>query len=120
MLSDLECAKVSKLLAEISPRYPIVLTRRPGDRQAMGPPPCARLSAFRPRSVFRRPPPETSRIDIRVEIDPVHWFLNDADDTRSSYYLEDPATEFQVQGLELDWVCLTWDADLRFAGAGWD
>ena len=58
-------------------------------------------------------------IDIRVDVDPIHWFLNDRDDTRSSYYLEDAATEFQVQGLELDWTCVTWDGDLRFAGNGW-
>ena len=58
-------------------------------------------------------------IDIRVDIDPVHWFLNDKEDTRSSYYLEDAATEFQVQGLELDWTCVTWDGDFRFAGSGW-
>ena len=43
-------------------------------------------------------------IDIRVNIDPVHWFLSPAKDTRSSLYLEDAATEFQVQGLELDWT----------------
>lgn len=58
-------------------------------------------------------------IDIRVEVDPVHWFLNDRTDTRSSFYLEDAATEFQVQGLELDWACVTWDGDLRFTGSGW-
>lgn len=58
-------------------------------------------------------------IDIRVDIDPVNWFLNGRDDTRSSYYLEDAATEFHVQGLELDWTCLSWDGDLRFSGAGW-
>src|SRR6185436_4904176 len=58
-------------------------------------------------------------IDIRVVVDPVHWFLNDSDDTRSSYYLEDVATEFQVQGLELDWVCMNWDGDFRFTGSGW-
>ena len=52
-------------------------------------------------------------IDVRVDVDPVHWFLSGKDDTRSSYYLEDAATEFQVQGLELDWTCVTWDADLR-------
>ncbi len=46
-------------------------------------------------------------IDVRVNVNPVHWFLNGIDDTRSSYYLEDAATEFQVQGLELDWVCVT-------------
>jgi len=58
-------------------------------------------------------------IDVRIDVDPVHWFLSDRDDTRSSYYLEDAATEFQVQGLELDWTCVTWDGDLRFSGAGW-
>ena len=47
----------------------------------------------------------------------MHWFLNDKEDTRSSYYLEDAATEFQVQGLELDWACVTWDGDLRFTGS---
>jgi hypothetical protein len=58
-------------------------------------------------------------IDVRVSVDPVHWFLGRRDDTRSSYYLEDAATEFQVQGLELDWVCVTWDADLRTSQRGW-
>ncbi len=58
-------------------------------------------------------------IDIRVKTDPVHWFLDGKDDTRSSYYLEDAATEFQVQSLEIDWACVSWDGDLRFAGSGW-
>ena len=58
-------------------------------------------------------------IDVRVNVDPVQWFLNDRHDTRSSYYLEDAATEFQVQGLELDWVCVTWDADLRRHAETW-
>jgi len=58
-------------------------------------------------------------IDIRVAIDPVQWFLNERDDTRSSDFLEDCATEFQVQGLELDWACVNWDGDLRYAGGRW-
>jgi hypothetical protein len=58
-------------------------------------------------------------IDIRVAVDPVHWFLNGREDTRSSYYLEDAATEYRVQGLELDWACVAWDGDLRFNGSGW-
>ncbi|MGC4013127.1 MAG: DUF2075 domain-containing protein [Luteolibacter sp.] len=58
-------------------------------------------------------------IDIRVNIDPVPWFLNNDTDTRSSNYLEDAATEFQVQGLELDWVCVNWDGDLRYNDSGW-
>ncbi len=59
-------------------------------------------------------------IDIRVSVDPVHYFLDPPGDTRSSYYLEDAATEFQVQGLELDWVCITWDSDFRFNGSNWN
>lgn len=59
-------------------------------------------------------------VDIRVEVNPIHYFLNDRDDVRSSYYLEDAATEFQVQGLELDWTCVTWDADFRFNGTDWN
>jgi hypothetical protein len=58
-------------------------------------------------------------IDVRVSVNPIHWFLGDPPDTRSSYYLEDAATEFQVQGLEVDWACVTWDADLRLVDGGW-
>ena len=47
-------------------------------------------------------------VDVRVDVDPVKYFLAGRDDTRSSYYLEDAATEFQVQGLELDWTCVCW------------
>ena len=49
----------------------------------------------------------------------VHWFLDDKADTRSSNYLEDAATEIQVQGLELDYTCLLWDADMRFYNGSW-
>ena len=49
----------------------------------------------------------------------VHWFLEDKMDTRSSNYLEDAATEIQVQGLELDYTCLLWDADMRYEDGKW-
>jgi DUF2075 family protein len=52
-------------------------------------------------------------------MNPVNWFLDGKDDIRSSYYLEDVATEFQVQGLELDWACITWDGDFRYSDTGW-
>lgn len=58
-------------------------------------------------------------IDVRVDTDPVHWFLGDPTDIRSSQYLEDVATEFQVQGLELDWTIINWDGDLRVTGQEW-
>jgi hypothetical protein len=59
-------------------------------------------------------------IDVRSPMDPVHWFLDEKEDVRSSYYLEDVATEFHVQGLELDWACVVWDADLRFGEDEWE
>lgn len=58
-------------------------------------------------------------IDVRSPMDPIHWFLDGKEKVRSSYYLEDVATEFHVQGLELDWACITWDADFRFANREW-
>ena len=59
-------------------------------------------------------------IDVKTPMDPIHWFLDDKHDVRSSYYLEDVATEFHVQGLELDWACVTWDADFRYSPNGWE
>lgn len=58
-------------------------------------------------------------IDVKSPMNPVNWFLEGKDDIRSSYFLEDVATEFDVQGLELDWACVTWDADFRYTSAGW-
>lgn len=51
---------------------------------------------------------------VQNKIDAPNWFLNDTDDVRSSYYLEETATEFDIQGLELDWTIVCWDGNLRF------
>lgn len=56
---------------------------------------------------------------VKSEIDPKNWFLADKSDVRSSYYLEDVATEYDVQGLELDWVCACWDASMRRIDDEW-
>lgn len=58
-------------------------------------------------------------INVKAAVDPVNWFLNGKDDIRSSYFLEDVATEFDIQGLELDWTCLAWDGDFYHDGEGW-
>ena len=49
----------------------------------------------------------------------MHWFLEDKTDVRSSNYLEEAATEIQVQGLEVDFACVLWDADMRFDNDKW-
>lgn len=58
-------------------------------------------------------------INVKTSIDPKNWFLNGKEDIRSSYFLEDVATEFDIQGLEVDWTCVAWDADLRSNGDDW-
>lgn len=57
-------------------------------------------------------------INVKNEISPPDWFLNSEDDVRSSYFLEDIATEFDIQGLEIDFTCLAWDINL-FYDNGW-
>ena len=58
-------------------------------------------------------------INVKDKIDASVWFLNDKSDIRTSYYLEEVGTEFDVQGLELDWVGIGWDADYRYADSSW-
>lgn len=58
-------------------------------------------------------------LDVRTELDVENWFLNEPADVRASYYLETPATEFGIQGLELDWVGVCWDIDLVPKGERW-
>ncbi len=116
---DCEVDQARQAFGQLQARYPVRLTRSLDlarewtRRQARG---SERFGLVASSGAQRLKP---HAIDVRVEIDPVKWFLNDRDDTRSSYYLEDAATEFQVQGLELDWACVTWDADLRFGGGSW-
>jgi hypothetical protein len=118
-LLDCEKKRAKDTLNELIRRYPITITRdldaakkwirtRARGTERYGMVASSKAMRLKPHS-----------IDIRVSVDPVHYFLNDSDDTRSSFYLEDAATEFQVQGLELDWVCVNWDGDFRFNEAGW-
>jgi hypothetical protein len=58
-------------------------------------------------------------IFVKGEIDPTYWFLKNKNDIRSSHYLEDVATEFDVQGLEIDWVGVCWDANFRIENGKW-
>lgn len=119
-LLDCEKEQARQAFGQLATRYPIVLTRdlraakdwiraKARGSERYGLVASSRAMRLKPHA-----------IDIRVAVDPVHYFLNERSDTRSSYYLEDAATEFQVQGLELDWVCVTWDADFRFNGSGWN
>lgn len=58
-------------------------------------------------------------INVKNQIDAPVWFLNNKDDIRSSYFNEEVATEFDIQGLELDWTCVCWDGDFYFHNNQW-
>jgi DUF2075 family protein len=116
---DLDTEGARKTLAELNEKYPIIITRDLGQAkqwlrsQARG---TERYGIIVSSQAERLKP---HAIDVRTPVNPVDWFLNEKHDVRSSYYLEDVGTEFSVQGLELDWVCVTWDADLRHSSNGW-
>ncbi|MES2790557.1 MAG: DUF2075 domain-containing protein [Planctomycetota bacterium] len=118
-LLDLEVALAREAYRQLAPRYPLVITRDLGAakrwlrEQARG----SERFGIVVSSQAQRLKPQA--IDVRTPVDPIHWFLGPKTDVRSSYYLEDVATEFQVQGLELDWTCVTWDADFRHTTSGW-
>lgn len=106
-------------LHQLQDKYPIVLTRdiekarKWLKEKARG---SERYGIVVSSQAYRLKP---LAIDVKTQINHVNWFLDGKDDVRSSYFLEDVATEFQVQGLELDWTCVTWDGDLRFSNDGW-
>lgn len=114
---DIEQSK--SLLRQVSGRYPITLTRSVArakewlKEQARG---SERYGIIVSSQAQRLKP---HAIDVRSPMDPIHWFLDGKDDVRSSFFLEDVATEFHVQGLELDWACVVWDADFRYDGGRW-
>ena len=118
-LLDIEEHNTAQVLQQVIQRYPIVLTRDLRlaknwlKEHARG---SERFGIVVSSEAQRLKP---HAIDIRPKTNPIHWFLNGKEDVRSSYYLEDVATEFQVQGLELDWACVVWDADFRFSRDGW-
>jgi DUF2075 family protein len=118
-LLDREIENAINTLREISKQYPIVISRdlikakNWLKEKARG---SERYGIVVSSQAYRLKP---LAIDVKSTMNPVNWFLEGKDDVRSSFYLEDVATEFQIQGLELDWTCVVWDADLRFNYLGW-
>lgn len=119
-LLDIETSEARKTLTNIANKFPIVITRELSKAkkwlkdQARG---SERYGIVVSSQALRLKP---YAVDVKSTIDPIHWFLDSKEDVRSSYYLEDVATEFQIQGLELDWTCIIWDGDFRFSKTGWE
>ena len=101
--------------------YPIVLTRSMDSarkwlrKMARG----TQQTGVLVTKVAARFKPLAVNVLAQDEENAVHWFLEDKTDIRSSNYLEDAATEIQVQGLELDYACILWDADMRYSNGQW-
>ena len=118
---DRDIDKAQNTRALIAEKYPIVLTRdivkakqwlkekaRGSERYGI----IVSSKALRLR-------PFGIDVTYQLQMDPVKWFLNYKNDIRSSFYLEDVATEYKIQGLELDWCCVVWDGDLRYSPDCW-
>jgi len=117
-LLDCNTEKAQHLLLELN-LYPIVLTRdfekakqwlkdNARGNERYGITASSKAHRLRPYGIY-----------VESDIDAPQWFLNDKYDVRSSYYLEYVATEFHIQGLELDWTCVAWDANFRYENDGW-
>lgn len=119
-LLDLDVDEAINTLGKVKGKYPIVITR---DLQKARRWLKAKASGSERYGIVASSQAERLKphaIDVKSPMDPIHWFLDGKEDVRSSFYLEDVATEFHVQGLELDWACVTWDADFRYSSKGWE
>jgi len=120
-LLDLDAESAKQTFSLISEKYPLVLTRdltkakRWLKEKARG----SERYGIVVSSKALRLRPLGIDVTYQVQMDAVKYFLNDKDDIHSSFYLEDVATEYKVQGLELDWSCVVWDGDLRYSPDGW-
>ena len=113
--------RAADIYQEIKEKYPIVLTRdmakarkwlheKVRGTERTGVLVTKEAARFKPLAIHILPSGDENA---------VHWFLEDKNDIRSSNYLEDAATEIQVQGLELDYTCVLWDADMRCDHGTW-
>jgi hypothetical protein len=112
-LLDVDVQKAKSLYETIKSQYPVIVTRDLDTarkwvrKKARG---TERYGILASSGAKRL---RTFGIWVQSSITPEYWFLNGKEDVRSSYFLEDTATEFDIQGLELDWAIVSWDADFR-------
>jgi hypothetical protein len=116
---DGDSAAAERSYNEIRAHYPIALTRSLQiakkwlQKRARG---TERTGLVASSGALRLRP---EGIHVKAAVDPANWFLNPRTDVRSSYYLEEVASEFDIQGLELDYAGVCWDGDLHHNGEKW-
>ena len=116
---DVDTDAAKELYSRIKDKYPIVLTRDLNKAKKWVREQCqgtTRYGLLASSGALRLKP---EGIFVKNEVSVANWFLNGKDDVRSSYYLEDVVSEFDIQGLELDYSIVAWDADFRFDGEQW-
>lgn len=119
---DNDTMKAQKTFLEIQKQYPVCITRdldkakkwvremsRGNERYGLFA--SSNAARLKPRGIYYA--------KDRSSLSPENWFLNSEDDIRSSYFLEAVASEFETQGLELDYAIVAWDADLRIENGKW-
>lgn len=117
---DIDCEQAKKSYEKIREKYPIRITRdldrakewvreKARGSQRFGLLATSGAVRLKPEGIF-----------VKNKIDEANWFLNGKNDVRSCYALEDVATEFGVQGLELDYAIVAWDADFRMSDGKWE
>ena len=118
-LLNINRESTKSIYSEIKELYPIVVTRNLDKakewlrNQAKG---SERIGLISSSGARRLRP---LGIDVKNEISAPNWFLNNSQDIRSSYFLEDVATEFDIQGLEIDWVCVAWGGNFHMSNNTW-
>ena len=118
-LLDADTPEAKELHQRIKDKYPIVVTRDLNKAKAWVRSKCqgtTRYGLLASSGSIRLKP---EGIFVKNEVAVENWFLNGKDDVRSSYMLEDVVTEFDIQGLELDYSVVAWDADYRFVNGEW-
>lgn len=116
---DINTSEAQKLYLNIKDKYPIVITRDLNTAKKWILSKCqgtTRYGLLASSGALRLKP---EGIFVKNTITVANWFLNGKTDVRSSYMLEDVVTEFDIQGLELDYSIVAWDADLRFLDNKW-
>lgn len=118
-LLNIKTESAKSIYSEIKELYPIVVTRNLDKakgwlrKQAKG---SERIGLISSSGARRLRP---LGIDVKNEISAPNWFLNNSQDIRSSYFLEEVATEFDIQGLEIDWACVAWGGNFHMNSTTW-
>lgn len=117
---DADLFEAKRLYKKIENKYPLVVTRELSKAKKWVKEHCqgtTRYGLLASSGALRLKP---EGVFVKNDIDVANWFLNGKDDVRSSYAFEDVVTEFDIQGLEIDYSIVAWDADYRYVNGNWE